>query len=198
MIYVDLDNTLIDSVKRLRGEMEVAARYGFDEILFWKAVDLAFAKHGVSNFGHDALFEACRTIKPGLGESILADWEKVIMTPHLFSDALIFLNRFPKEHLTLVTTGSHKFQRAKIATHNLEYYFSEIRIVPSPKCQHIDPVYPAVYVDDSPREIDVMKSLYPKVFCILVRQPAPWEKQKVSSYADVYCADLISAMEHIL
>ena len=166
MIYVDLDCTLIDSAKRLQDEMEVAAHYGINGTLYWKAIELALEKCGIGNFGYDALFEACEIIKPGLDNRILSDWQRVVETPHFFPDTLAFLGRFPRSCLVLVTTGSSEFQRAKIATHNLEDYFSEIRIVPSPKCQHINPVYPAVYIDDSPREIDAMKVLHPRVFCI--------------------------------
>ena len=177
--------------------MRVAARYGIDGALYGKATELALGRCGISNFGYDALFEACKIIKPDLDDRILSDWQGVVETPHFFPDTLVFLNRFPKSRLVLVTTGGNEYQRAKIATHGLDKYFSEIQIVPSPKYQHIIPVSSATYIDDSPREIDAMKTLHPHVFCVLVRQPAPWEKQKVSISADIYCPDLISVADHI-
>ena len=190
MIYVDLDNTLLDAVKRLENEKEIARRHGIDDDLFEKAANLTHETHGISNWSYTVFFESCRILKPCLEETMLHEWQKVIERSGIFPDTIAFLNQFPKENLTLVTTGNHEYQRTKIRTDNLEAYFSEILIVPSPKCHHVTPVYPAVYVDDSPREIDAMKLLHPEIFCILVREPAPWEKQKISLHADVYCPDL--------
>ena len=110
MIYVDLDNTLIDSVKRLLGEMSAASKYGLNEQNFHKAVLTAFKNGGVSNFGHKALFKACREILPSLSEKLLDDWREIVNAPHIFPDAMQFLNSFPSSNLTLLTTGNREFQ----------------------------------------------------------------------------------------
>lgn len=77
MVYIDLDCTLIDSAKRSQDEMKVAARYGIGDTLYLKAIDLALERHGISNFGYDVFFEACKIIKPDLDGRILSDLQRV-------------------------------------------------------------------------------------------------------------------------
>src|SRR3989344_2699786 len=193
MIYVDLDNTLIDSVGRLRMEMDVANRYGLSDTDYQKGIDFAFEKYGIGSFGYATLFEGCRAIKPELKREILADWQRIVETACFFPDTQEFLAEFKKEELTLLTTGNPDFQRTKIKAHGLEWHFQEIIIVNSPKCRHISPGPRSVFIDDSPREIDEMKTAFPEVFCVLVREVAPWESQKESVLADAKSSDLLSA-----
>lgn len=199
MIYVDLDNTLIDSVKRLELEMGVAAKFGVGAEDYWKAVDIAFAKYGISGFSYRALFEGCRAVKPDYFSSdSLTEWQKILETEHFFPDTIIFLRNLGKNELTLLTTGNPDFQWAKIKTHRLEQYFCGIKIVNSPKAENIDrPPDGSFFIDDSPREIDAMKQRYPHVVCIQVRQPAPWEKQKISGCKDGHFRDLLGAYAFI-
>lgn len=198
MIYVDLDNTLIDSMRRLELEMNVAEKYGISRENFKKAIEESFEKHGISRFGHQGLYKTCRELKPDLSSDIISAWGKVLESQMFFSDSLFFLGQFPKEELTLLTTGNPDFQRKKIAVHGLEGSFGAIKIVASPKCGHIEPPSPlSFFVDDSPREIDAMKLLYPHMCCIQVREPALWEKQKISLRADVHCRTLDETLRFI-
>ena len=197
MIYIDLDNTLIDSVKRLSGEMTAALKYGISNDNFSKAMLAAFQNDGVSRFGHKVLFKACCNLCPGLSKKLLNDWNDILNTPHIFPDAINFLSSFPKKDLVLLTTGSKEFQLTKIRVHGLKKFFSDIKIVPSPKCTSISPPPNSIFIDDSPREIDATKQTFPGIYCILVRKPAPWEKQKTSHFKDAQCADLVKAIELI-
>ncbi len=197
-ILVDLDNTLIDSVKRLELEMGVAVKFGVNAEGYWKAVDIAFAKYGISGFSHRALFEGCRAIKPDFSAESLFEWRKVLEVELFFPDSIIFLKNLGKDGMTLLTTGNPDFQWIKIRNHQLEQYFCGIKIVNSPKAENIDrPPKGSFFIDDSPREIDAMKQRYPHVLCIQVRTPAPWEKQKHSGCKDAHFRDLLGAYAFI-
>lgn len=198
-ILLDLDNTLIRSIDRAEQEKIIAAQYGISAKNFQHAIDMTFEKYGWSNFGHEGLIASCKLIKPDLNcTELYAKWQKILNTPHFFPDALEFLRAFPKRHMILLTTGSADFQRNKIATHSLAKYFSRIIIVNSPKAHHIaTPTANSLYIDDSPREIDAMKILFPHVYCIQIREAAPWEKQKRSVLADAHCATLTEAADLI-
>lgn len=197
MIYVDLDNTLIDSVYRQALDIEIAVRYGLSKDDFYLAEQMVLERCGLSDFGYDKLFQACKEIKPDLDEKLHEDWVANAKTQIFFPDTLRFLGLFQKEELTLLTTGNINFQSPKIDVHGLTKFFSEIKIVASPKSHHISPPTSSVFIDDSPREIDAMKERFPYVFCILIRSIAPWEKQKTSLRADIHCPNLLDAVKYI-
>lgn len=197
MIYVDLDNTLIDSARRLRYEISIAERYGVSRETYWRAVDIFHERYAISAVRFELLFECCRVLIPDLSEVILEEWNALLRTPYFFPDTHDFLSAFEPKDLALLTTGYPEFQKIKIATHGLERYFSEIHIVGSPKCRHISPPKNSVFIDDAAREIDATKKYIPDAYCIFVREPIEWEKQKFSLLRDAYCNDLFEAKDHI-
>ncbi len=191
MLYLDLDNTIIDTVRRLDKEKELAGKYGLTAEEYMNAIHLVNERHGIGEFTLRKLFSVCNEIHPGLPEELFAEWAEFENVQIFFPDALEFVNAFRAKDLTLLTAGNHDMQNKKIDVHNLRPYFHEILILPSPKAINIDPPpLNSYYIDDAPREIDAMKKLFPHVMCILVREPPPWEKVSVSKYADVYCKDL--------
>lgn len=191
MLYLDLDNTLIDTVKRLDFEKEVSEKYGLTGDKYLNAIDVVNERNGVGNFTIRKLFDVCREMKPDFPEEALREWMDFENRQIFFPDALDFIASFKKDELTLITAGDKNMQGKKIAVHNIEPLFSKILIVPSPKAQNIDPPpRGTIYIDDAPREIDAMKERFPYVTCVLVREPPPWEKVTISKYADMYCKDL--------
>jgi FMN phosphatase YigB (HAD superfamily) len=193
-ILVDLDNTLIDVAKRLELEMGTAAKFGVNAEDYWKAVDIAFAKYGISGFRYQALFEGCRAVKPDFNDDAFLEWKKLLDMEYFFPDSIVFLKHFKPEELTLLTTGNPEFQWTKIITHGITKYFGKIFIVSSPKAENIErPPDKSFFIDDSPREIDAMKQRFPHVLCLQVRTPAPWEKQKHSGCKDAHFRDLLGA-----
>ena len=116
MIYIDLDNTLIDSVGRLENEKQVAARFGISE----RDYDWAVRQTGV-NFSYEKLYQTCRLVTRGLSPDVITEWEETLQKPRLFSDTKPFLARFPKEKLILITStsGTPKLQQTKIEANGL-------------------------------------------------------------------------------
>lgn len=191
MIYTDLDNTIIDTIRRLNKEKELARKYGLTEEEYMSAIHLVNERHGIGNFTLRKLFEICNEIHPGLPEALFGEWSDFENVQIFFPDALEFMTAFPKDSLTLLTAGNLDMQNKKIDVHNLRPYFGKILVLPSPKALNIEPPPDeSCYIDDAPREIDAMKERFPHVRCVLVRQPPPWEKIQVSKHADAYCRDL--------
>ena len=198
MIYVDLDNTLIDSVGRYHKELAAAERYGISHDEYWLLYDVMNRRHGIGSFGYELFFQVIQDHMPGVSDTLLAEWRAILETQHPFPDTYEFLSSFRRDELILLTTGNPTQQRKKVQVHSFESYFSDIRIVGSPKCRHIEPPDGAIYIDDSPREIDEMKTVHPHVHCIIVRETPPWERrQAVSHKKDKHCRDLIEARDHI-
>ncbi len=198
-ILCDLDCTLIDGELRVDMELKVAMEYGIIPSEYARGRDIAVAKNGgISNFNYDRLYAGLEVVKPGLSRAIIKDLYDIIAAPLLFPDTLQFLDSFPKDTLALLTTGDPAFQNMKIDANGLREKFSEIMIVPSPKCtSFVDPPPGMIYLDDSPREIDAMKTAHPQIFCVLMRNPAPWEHHRTSYHKDAYAPDLVEAAKII-
>ncbi len=198
MIYVDMDNTLINTPRRVLEEVGITMRYGITADDYYAALRTMNQRHGVGSFNYKLLFAILRETKPELSETLIADLTTTIAIPMFVDDSLEFMARFPKNELTLLTTGDKEIQWAKVRAHQLESHIGKILIVTSPKALHIDtPTRGSYYIDDAPRELDAMKIQFPDVTCIQVREPAPWETQRVSLLADLHCADLLTVADMI-
>lgn len=62
---------------------------------------------------------------------------------------------------------------------------------------YVMPWEESFFIDDASREIDLMKKRCPWVTAIQMREPPPWEKQKVSQYKDVHLSTLAEAPLYI-
>ena len=194
MNYVDLDNTVIDTIRRLGKEQAAARKHGFSDADYMRALHLVNERFGIGEFTIQRFFGVCRELNPALSDEVLGEWKEMENDQIFFDDSLEFLKSLPKKELCLITAGNAEMQTKKIDTHKLRPYFGKIQILPSPKANNIEPPEAgSVYIDDAPREIDAMKKRFPYVKCILVRTPPPWETQKMTVSADWYCPDLKTA-----
>jgi len=194
---IDLDNTLIDSVAVYEKHEELAEMYGVSRRQHRRLLQIAVALYGIGKFSQMHMYDLCKCVCPDLPETILEGWQALWLSPRFFPDARAFLEALPREKNILLTTGYPETQRLKIHTHGLGYYFPTIHIVDSPKAMEIPAPPPeTIYFDDSPREIDAMKTAYPYVFCVLVRKLPPWESQKTSALADAMFETLEEALKY--
>ena len=195
-IFFDLDQAQIEVEHRVQLEIEAAARYGMSQQTFMEGRGLA-VKEGISFFNYKKLFEHCARVKPDLDQAIIEEWYDIIRMKRIFPDTIPALELVPIKRRVMLTTGDPEFQNIKIDPNGLRDYFSQILIVPTPKCDSLadEDIPPgAAFADDSPREIDAMKLRHPKVFSVQVRNPAPWEHQKISEYKDAHAEDLYAAV----
>ncbi len=192
---VDMDGTLIDSAMRINMEHKVALEYGLTAEMFWEGRRLAEEKYGPALSNYRKLYAGCKEILPDLDEKIVEEWLDVARTPMLYSDTLNFLASFPKEELILFTAGEPGFQNIKIDANGLRDKFSSILILPSPKANNFHNPEPGmIYLDDAPREIDAMRLRHPSVYCIQVREPSPWERQRSTRRKHRYAWDMTEAI----
>lgn len=205
LIYLDLDNTLIDSARRYEEEQEVAERHGVPRAEYIRAVETLYARHGTASYCFPLLFSIIREARPDAPEALLRELEALLNKQYFFPDTLAFLARFPREELIVVTEGRFEFQWPKAAAHNLLAHVREVRIshvkkkseMVEERGQDLPAGRQAFFLDDAARHIDEVKRVHPGVVCIQVRSAAPWEKKQNALLADAMCASLAEAADFI-
>src|SRR3989344_7660128 len=197
-IYLDLDNTLIDSVRRYEDEQETAERHGVPRAEYVRAVETLYARHGTASYCFPLLFSIIRETRPDAPEELLRELEALLAKHYFFPDTLAFLSRFSREELVVVTEGRIEFQWPKAAAHNLLEHVREVRISHTKKKSEMfeergqDPPAgrQAFFLDDAARR-------HPGIVCIQVRPAAPWEKKQNALLAAAVCASLAEAADFI-
>src|SRR3989344_7210790 len=196
-IYLDLDNTLIDSVRRYEDEQETAERHGVPRAEYVRAVETLYARHGTASYCFPLLFSIIRETRPDAPEELLRELEALLAKHYFFPDTLAFLSRFSREELVVVTEGRIEFQWPKAAAHNLLEHVREVRISHTKKSEMIEERGQTFFLDDAARHVDDVKRAHPGIICIQVRPAAPWEKKQNALLADAVCASLAEAADFI-
>lgn len=195
-IYIDLDNTCIDTEKIRRMEARVACRYGIPLMTYFECTDLA----GISDpgsFSYERIYEMLQQYYPDVPRTIISDLYRVLSIPFFMSGAIQFLRRFRKQDLVLVTSGDPEFQHIKIKTHRITDYVREIHITDDKAAVITRESTPVFFVDDAPRHIEAVGRAHPAVTCIRVHEPALWEVQQETAHPHVYAESLFDAAEYI-
>jgi beta-phosphoglucomutase-like phosphatase (HAD superfamily) len=195
MIYLDLDNTLIDTEQIRRWEAHIAGRYGISVMTYFECADLVWIRDRTFSFEH--VYDELHEYYPDLPQTIIGDLYRLLAIPRFMSGAPYFLERFRKQDLILVTSGDAEFQRIKIKTHSIEPYVREIHIN-NDKTKVITLESPPVFfVDDAPRHIEAVGRAHPSVICIRVHEPPSWEVQQDTLHPHIYVESLFGAMQYI-
>lgn len=206
MICIDLDCTLIDSEKRYRDEVVVAAGYGISKKKYAAAVNRLYQQHDRASYYFELLYEFLLRVKPGLSKKIVDDLNALLDKNYFFPDSELFLSSFKPQQLALITTGNPHFQFRKISAHNLRKYINLIWVLADKalaisgeltSASRIGIKESFFFIDDAPWEIEAVKKAHPGVICIQVRKPASWETQRKTDFYDVYLPDLEAATHYI-
>lgn len=196
IIYIDLDNTCIDTEKIRQLEARVAGRYGIPLMTYFECTDLV----GISNpasFSYERIYDILREYYPNLSHTIIVDLYRVLKMQCFMPGAIQFLRRFRKQDLVLVTSGNPQFQRIKIETHRISSYVRDIYIVNDKAAVITSESPPVFFVDDAPRHIEAVGRVHPAITCIRVHEPALWEVQQETAHPHVYAESLFDAAEYI-
>lgn len=208
MICVDLDCTLIDSERRYADEREIAQKYGIDEKEYRELVNELCFNRGVFAYTFELVYEFLLRRRPGLSPKIVDDLRGLLDKNYLFPDSSFFLDAFGPKDLAIVATGKTHFQWRKLSANGLYgkahlVWVTEHKnkagavagiVVSNARVNHRGKVF---FIDDAPREIEVVKKAHPKVICIQVRTPASWETQHETDYYDVHLPNLEAVTHYI-
>jgi len=197
MIYLDLDNLLIDSIKLAERTQQAVEYLGITADSYKKS-----AKDAMKEFGFYSPQNHYTILRKRLaiGEEFLQTVVSCAQAKDLvFPDTHEFLFEFDKENLAILTSGDPKFQLLKIRANGLDKCVKRIYVTRNHKPDHIpEPAEMGTFfLDDVPREIEKMKRRYPQVFCVQARKVPFWESQKTTAYADAYATTLIEAAKII-
>lgn len=198
-LYLDFDCTLVDSALRTEHEKIFARMHRISADEYMAAARNLHKRFGAASFTYTRLFNILAEKRPWLSRKFLADLNGLLRRDYLFPDTLDFVSRFRPEELIIITEGDEWFQSEKIKNNGLENRVGEIRIVRGLKGDAIVPKKSVLqlFLDDAPRHIDDVKRKHPSVFCIQMREPAPWEEQRESRLKDYHCRFLSEAAETI-
>lgn len=199
-ICSDMDVTLIDTGGLYEREQKVAEGHGIPkEIYRWAAEEEFGRRYGSHDgFSFGVLMKILSERFPGLQtRNLLGELLSLLRGQYFFRDTLPFLQKFRgRAEMILLTEGNSLHQGRKIRAHGLEGYFDEICVVKRGHKQdaiRIQPDKKVFVLDDAPRVIDGIKEAHPSAFCIWVRRPPPWEKQKFTTNHDARCFSLTQA-----
>lgn len=198
-IYLDLDNTLIDSVRRYEDEQDTAERYGIPRAEYVRAVEALYARHGPASYSFPLVFSIIRETRPDAPEALLRALKALLRKQYFFPDTLAFLARFRREELVLVTEGVAEFQWPKLHAHDIARRVGRVELISGKKSDAIREAESETtfFLDDAARHVDEVKRARPRTFCIQVRAAAPWEKKQNALLADAVCGTLIEAADFI-
>ena len=195
-IYLDLDNTCIDTEKIRRMESRVAERYGIPPLMYLECADLACIRDpGV--FSYERVYDMLREYYADLPRTIIFDLYTVLRMQWFMPYATHFLSKFSKKDIVLVTSGDSAFQRMKIETHRIADYVREIHITNDKTAVITQESPPVFFVDDAPRHIEAVGRAHPWVTCIRVHEPPLWEVQQETAHPHVYLESLYYVGEYI-
>ncbi|MDP3963524.1 MAG: hypothetical protein Q8Q39_03440 [bacterium] len=196
MIYCDLDNVLIDSLRLAKRQQDATEALGVPQALYEETARIVMKEFGYySPQNHHAVLARHLTIGEAFVHKIIECAEEGGI---VFPDVHDFLFNFDRSILAILTSGDPEFQMLKIQANDLDAYFSRIHVTIGHKADSLDaPSNEDFFLDDAPREIEKMKLRHPQMFCIQLRQPPFWETQKTTTYADARAIDLLEAAEII-
>ena len=198
LIYADLDNNLIDTVRLTDDVISIAEEYGISREEYIHSVEELEKQHGRAAYSFEKLYSLITENKPMVSWEFLKRIEELISKNYFFPDAVPFLLGFGKNELTIITEGNREYQYKKINAHELEYFVGKIIIAGDGKEKAIIPGAGKTFLlDDAPRAIDAVKKQHPSIICIQMRTPPHWEKQKFSDLKDAHCKDLYEAAKFI-
>jgi FMN phosphatase YigB (HAD superfamily) len=200
MIFVDLDNTLIDSIRRSEDEIKILLKYGIPKDTCYKIQTETFVKHG--RYSYELLYQELLAIKTDLSRKIIKDLDKLLKRNYLFYDSYKFFLEYEREELAVLTFGDSEFQMRKIKSSNVDLFIDKIYVT-----QHKDdfifsytvkhPDESVFFIDDSPHEIEAVKKACSKATCIQLRILPPWVKQVYTIYADSRQPSFLEAISYI-
>lgn len=199
MIYLDLDNTALDTVGLYNFMVDLLENeFGVPRGVAMQAQQDAHLRH--RTYTPEKLCdELAKVGHPVSNDFLIRVYNYIESREMLYPDTMPFLKQFRRQELAILTRGDEFFQRRKIRAHGLDQLVGKLLVTQGEKCDSInDAVMPCTFfLDDAPREIEAMKRRHPWIICIQVREPPPWEEQRTTTYADGYARDLLLAADLI-
>ena len=192
-LFIDFDDVLFNAKKFKTDLINIFIKNGVSKLEFensyysFRKKDQALGKYYDLKKQISALKKIKRLDHEKLANE-LADFTANLES-YVFSDVKIFLEKFPKKDLFLVTYGHEKFQKLKIKNSDLKKYFSQIIITKNYKADDIEDVSKKqkfsldekiILIDDRPDQIEKVKEQNEKVVTFRLRR-------KEGRYKDLIC-----------
>lgn len=211
-IFLDFDDCLIDTwsgvVERMK---DVAERHGVSREVFQGTLEKHFSgakADGGKTYHPD---DHCGILFPGdtaKSEKVSREIFSMLgdLRTFVFSDAVGFLESFPKEDLFLLTYGNTDFQRFKVRASGLDDFFNEIIVTDGDKMEVIherlerwgipadEPVF---FLDDRTTHFSAGAENRERVRCLHVKRPGKEHFSNVCDDGHDDVSDLSVALEMI-
>ncbi|MFZ2835226.1 MAG: HAD hydrolase-like protein [Candidatus Moraniibacteriota bacterium] len=209
-LFIDFDDVLFNAKKFKTDLINIFIKNGVSKLEFensyysFRKKDQALGKYYDLKKQISALKKIKRLNHEKLANE-LADFTANLES-YVFSDVKIFLEKFPKKDLFLITYGHEKFQKLKIKNSDLKKYFSQIIITKNYKADDIKEVSEKlelsleekiILIDDRPEQIEIAKKKNKKIITLRLRRKEGRYKNLICKNTDYEIKNLKEALKII-
>lgn len=109
-------------------------------------------------------------------------WDTLVVSDYLFTDALEFMKKTPKEDMVIISAMSphlgpeaREYQKRKLAESGMENFVSKVVVMEGDKAPHAEKHYTGgnatVFIDDKLEHLESVKNHIPEIVCIQLVRP---------------------------
>ncbi len=189
-IYLDFDDTILDTDAFIQELIRVFNSVGFTEKDFYDNYEKTKAK--VGDFDLDTIFDFFAKSREFDVVKTRKSVDKLFANVDVFvhNDFFDFANDFGKDKLAMLSFGTTPSQREKIENSKIVPYFGEIVVTPKSKeenfrdivKQHSDKKI--FFVEDKADQVDRVKKSTPQVITMKIERPSGRYIKTKSNLAD--------------
>lgn len=189
-IYLDFDDTILDTGGFIRELIRVFNAAGFTEQDFYDNYDKT--KDKVGDFDLDTIFDMFAHQREFDARKTRRSVDNLFSNIDVFvhDDFFDFAKEFGKDKLAMLSYGTTPSQRAKIENSKVVPYFGEIIVTPRSKEENFrdivreHPDKRLFFVEDKADQIDKVKLATPRVTAMKIERPSGRYTGSASQHAD--------------
>ncbi len=203
--FIDFDDVLFNTKKFRQDFVAIFLRQGISQKDFDSSYALTVGKNDGCKVCYDPQKQITRLKKYLIfNDEELAHNLKIFLADlkrYVFKDVCVFLEKFQKKELFLVTYGDATFQKTKVSGSGVEKYFKKVIIASGEKSNGISKFISAkekmYFVDDRVRYISEVKKVFPEIKTFLLKRKAGRYTDEKNKYCDFEC-NRLSQVEKII
>ena len=208
-IVLDFDDTTFNTHQMMGELLKISEKAGFTEEKFWTAFKKCKEKAKDLNVEvlTGFLYEDSTRISPVLKkEEIIKEMDLTLSKLNIFvyPDFFDFIKSFDKKDFILLSLGTTDFQKKKIKSSKIKFFFDEIVVTYANKAENFRVLTEKYdgekmfFVEDSAVQIDSVKKEFPWVIVFKMERPQGKNIEIKSELADYVVKDLEEVRKIIL
>ncbi len=196
ILVVDFDRTVFDSDALYRDLYELCEGQGIDRNLLDPSLALVPPANLLFNFF--LMVQRSHGIEPIRIEKVMADMQDYVRDKgylYVFDDSRPFLGSAMEAgwEVVILTYGDLDFQHVKFVGSRLVDFCHSFTITSEVKWLQLEilDTSPVIFLDDNPKNIDEVKTRFPRILAVEVKRPNSKYQTVLSAKADLVVSQLI-------